>query len=295
MSAGRGRIAGAAILVLLLVWFSPARSARAEPPRGSPFDVRWEVDLPVTAVSLLVGVVPEIPGLSLKSELGPPRCGLTCDKMQINALDRTVVGNHSKTAGLVSDVFVVSNVALPIAVFDAIDVGTTRPPDGWRGYGKDAMVLAEVASVDWALNSVVKFAVRRPRPLAYDPVNFSDQERLDPEASLSFYSQHSSLSFAMATAYSYLFTLRHPRHPLVPWVWAFTEGMATATAVLRVAAGKHFWTDVITGAGVGAGLGVLIPALHRTLELPVPAWRGSVLRLLPTTMPGGGGLLLALE
>ena len=35
-------------------------------------------------------------------------------------------------------------------------------------------------------------------------------ELRDPDSLLSFYSGHSSWSFASATAHSYLFTLRHP-------------------------------------------------------------------------------------
>jgi hypothetical protein len=38
--------------------------------------------------------------------------------------------------------------------------------------------------------------------------------------------------------------------------------LAAATANLRVRAGEHFYSDVLVGALVGAGLGTAIPALH---------------------------------
>jgi membrane-associated phospholipid phosphatase len=70
------------------------------------------------------------------------------------------------------------------------------------------------------------------------------------------------MAFAMATSYSYLFTVRHPRsHFRVP-VWVGTHALATTVALLRVEAGRHFWSDVLTGAAVGMGVGLLVPWLH---------------------------------
>jgi hypothetical protein len=80
-----------ALLILLLAWIVPFHSASAEPPGGGPFDVRLDIDVPITTASLLVGLMPE----AFKGELRPPYCGLACDKTKLNALDRTVVGNHS--------------------------------------------------------------------------------------------------------------------------------------------------------------------------------------------------------
>jgi hypothetical protein len=38
--------------------------------------------------------------------------------------------------------------------------------------------------------------------------------------------------------------------------------LAGATSNLRVRAGKHFYSDVLAGAAIGTGVGVLVPALH---------------------------------
>ena len=38
--------------------------------------------------------------------------------------------------------------------------------------------------------------------------------------------------------------------------------VATGTAILRVAADRHWVTDVFVGAGLGGALGYAIPALH---------------------------------
>ncbi|AHM62811.1 membrane-associated phospholipid phosphatase [Flammeovirgaceae bacterium 311] len=50
------------------------------------------------------------------------------------------------------------------------------------------------------------------------------------------------------------------------WRWAALSGAAVipgAIAVWRYTSGKHFPTDVITGYVVGAGVGLLVPHIHR--------------------------------
>lgn len=261
----------------------PAPPAATAPPPGSPFRVDLRVDLPLTAAALVAGLMPEL----FKGELARPSCGLSCDPASVNALDRTVIGNRSPGAQVVSDVFLGAAIALPFGA-DLLDVLVTRPRDGARGLGADALVLAETFALNFLVNNVVKYAVARPRPLAYDP-QFEEEKRLDPDAALSFYSGHSSTAFAMATAYSYLFMKRHPRSRWVIPVWILSEGLAASTAFLRVHAGKHFYTDVLTGAAVGAAAGLLIPVLHHR------ALAGSAVRLAPTAYAGGVGLSLTVS
>ncbi len=261
---------------------------------GSPFAVRLPVDLPITLGAGAISLAMEL----FKNELPGPYCGLSCDASRINALDRTVVGKHSAAARTTSDVLLWSSVGLPV-VIDLIDVLASHPPDGMRGYGKDMLILAEVFVVNSALNGLVKLAFSRPRPLVYDPDQeaVSVESRSAADAALSFYSGHSSTAFSMATAYSYLFMQRHPHSKWIVPVWLIAEGLAATTAVMRVEAGKHFWTDVITGAVVGSAIGLLIPVLHRkALPTGVPAF-ASQLRFSATPMISSdrAGLVLTIE
>jgi undecaprenyl-diphosphatase len=104
---------------------------------------------------------------------------------------------------------------------------------------------------------------------------------------MSFFSGHTSLAFSMATAYSYLFARRHPDSPLVVPVWLGAHLLAGTTAVLRVEAGQHFWTDVLAGAAVGSAIGYLVPWLHtrRDDDIPLPG----NLMVLPSFHPQGFG------
>jgi len=189
-----------------------------------------------------------------------PWCGLNCDKDNINSLDRYVVGKYSRSADVFSNIGMGAADALPY-VLTTLDVLISHPQDGWSGWAKDTLVLAETLSITLASNNLLRYVVRRPRPLVYND-EVDDNTRLLPDSSLSFPSGHTSSSFAMATAYSFTFMHRHPDSPLVIPVWVATLGLAAAVGVARTEAGEHFYTDVIGGAVLGTGLGLLIPYLH---------------------------------
>lgn len=292
------RLAG--MLAVALGGGGPARAQSwllpTEPAREGPIQVNLAVDLPVTVGAGLIAL-----GIELaKPELPGPYCGLMCSTASINALDRSVVGNHSLLAKSASDGLVAAQMALPVIadLADALGSAAAHRYPGWqrdamKRHGESVVVLAETLGLNLLLNGVVKMAVRRPRPLVYDPA-VPGSDRLAPDASQSFYSQHASTAFAMATAYSTLLTLRHPDLPgvYVP-IWILSEGAALATALLRVEAGKHFYTDVLVGAAVGAAIGVAVPMLHRR-KLRLPMGLGA-LRMAPMLLPDGAGLALVLR
>ncbi|MDB4987793.1 MAG: hypothetical protein JWN04_2971, partial [Myxococcaceae bacterium] len=47
-----------------------------------------------------------------------------------------------------------------------------------------------------------------------------------------------------------------------PLIWALGVPLAALTGYLRLAADKHYFTDVLTGALVGSAVGFLVPWLH---------------------------------
>jgi len=263
---------------------------------GSPLAANLWLDLPV-----VLGLGSVLLGAQLSdSQLPPPSCAPLCDSQTVNALDRVSIGWHSKPARTASDILIGINIALPL-VLDLIDVAASRPPDAVRGYLQDVLILGEVFVVNAGINTLIKYAVRRPRPFLYDAdmSAFSPEDRADADSGMSFYSQHSSSAFAMATAGSYLFTLRHPNSKWVIPVWLFSEALAATTASMRVLAGKHFISDVLVGAVMGSAVGLLIPYLHRRAlpaALAARAGRfGQDLRIsaAPMLTLDGGGLVLS--
>lgn len=231
------------------------------PPRPEdPFDAELAIDLPIIALTGSVYLATEV----IKRQLPWDGC-LECDPARLGPLDRRVLDNYVPAAAPTSDVFLYSSLVIPI-VADLGDVLGHRT--GLRGWGKDVAVLVETATVNAALNSAVKFAVGRPRPFSYG-LDGSGRDPTAGDARLSFYSGHTSTTFAMATAYGYLFTARHPRSKWVAPVWILGYAFAGTTGALRVAAGKHFWSDVIVGAIAGTAVGLAIPAAHRIGKEPL--------------------------
>ena len=177
-SAGRAELLPQPVAVAEPLGAAPAPSVApqpvAEPARGSPFTVRLAADLPLTLGAGVLALTTEL----VKSELPGPTCGTACDPAGINSLDSLGLGSHSREARTASDLLVGVNVGLPL-VADLLDVLVSRPPDGWRGYGADFLVLAEVMAVNAGLNGLVKSAVRRPRPR--QPPQASNGDRAQKE------------------------------------------------------------------------------------------------------------------
>ena len=250
---------------------APVSGARPTDPgaqgRRGPMRVRLAVDLPIIALGMSVALGIEL----VAAEQRWAGCG-SCRGAELNALDRTVLGKHDPRARTYSDIGMVALVALPFAL-DLGDVLIQRARDRSTlkrrhlgGWGRDIVVLLETFAVNYAATNLVKIAVQRPRPYSYDP----DTSVGDPQAGdarLSFFSGHTSTSFAMAAAYASLYQARHPRSRWVAPVWVLGLSLASTVAVARVEAGKHFWTDVIVGAVAGASIGLAVPALHRSERL----------------------------
>ena len=257
-------------IILLAILLFPT-AALAQDINQSPYKVTPEIEIPMT-----VGVAIAV-GIPRFLEIAPADCG-SCDIKDINSLDRTAVGYHSGSANAISNAGFIASMLIPVGAA-TLDTILTEPTDGWLGYGKDILILTETLVFNLAANNVLNLAVRRPRPLAYDTINFSEEERVAP--AYSFPSGHTSAAFAMGTAYSRLYMLRHPDSPWVAPVWIGTYSLAAITGVSRVFAGEHFWTDIMAGAGLGIATGLIVPWLHekneetRVVVLPVPYNKGA--------------------
>ena len=126
--------------------------------------------------------------------------------------------------------------------------------DGDAGAGT-RMVVSELATMGVVFG--LKNLIRRTRPYAALP----DVERrpvgatgppggIDP---FSFPSGHAAISFSVATSASLSYPEWYVIVPAMTW--------ASATALARVWHGMHFPSDIVVGAVVGAGMGILVHEL----------------------------------
>lgn len=141
----------------------------------------------------------------------------------------------------------------------------------------DAFMYAEGVGITLALTNLAKIAVRRPRPRAYQ-----EQQRLydenpacasssaaacditETDSALSFVSGHASTVATISATATYLSWARAPKGSWKPWLTMSIGLAATAwVSMERVLSGAHFPTDVIAGAMIGYGVGILVPHIHR--------------------------------
>jgi membrane-associated phospholipid phosphatase len=76
---------------------------------------------------------------------------------------------------------------------------------------------------------------------------------------VSFFSGHTTEAFALASAAGTVATMRGYRW--APVTWVFGGGLAAGTGYLRLAADRHWFTDVLVGMIVGVGIGMAVPLL----------------------------------
>ena len=152
---------------------------------------------------------------------------------------------------------------------------------------EDISAFSETMGVAVALDQVTKFIARRARPFSH---NLTLEERQTiclkandcADLSLSFFSGHSTLTFAAAFAAGTIAKERGYKSATA--AYAFGVLGAGLTAYLRVGAGKHYLSDVLLGAAVGSAVGILVPRyLH-----PIQPRRTESLLVLPVDagMPG---------
>ncbi|MDB4986911.1 MAG: hypothetical protein JWN04_2089 [Myxococcaceae bacterium] len=237
-----------ALAALTNAWPSPAR---AQPTRAFHSHAQLEVPLLVAAAS--AWIASDI----LQSKLAPRDCRW-CSR---NALDGQVrdaaVWSHPRAAAHASDALLFGVV--PLATFGGVALMAGHHPEA-NALATDMLMLSEAVVLTADLTLLTKYVFGRQRPYAYAArVDHLDVARR-PQDNLSFFSGHSSSTFSMAVAAGTIATLRG--YEQAPWVWAIGMPLAALTGYFRIAADKHYFTDVLTGALVGSAVGVLVPWLH---------------------------------
>lgn len=267
--------------------------AEARPVGRLTFQADPIADSAIIVVSLGSAGVLEL--INSTGEIRPQQIDPNFDRNQLIWLDRRSVNETPHpSAGTSSNLGL--GVAAAFAVVDPILSGL-REQNVQSGL-VDAIMYAETAALTLALTNVVKMAVRRPRPQAYldfeanagDP-NYSNSST---DSALSFFSGHASMTGALGATATYLAFTRSPG-TFRPWLTlTLATGLTTFVSVQRVRAGKHFPTDVIAGAFAGAGIGVVVPHLHRTEDVQQRrVWVGFAPEVDEDAEARGGSLTLS--
>lgn len=273
-------------LALALALSAEAAAPLAPPPGGAPHHLRWnpKVDLPVTGVALAGWLGSEY---LFKRQLAPAQCHWC----QANAFDSSVRNlfhpDPQPSAFGVAGPDLASNVVgfavLPLSMLGLDALAASQAGAFDSAFPVDAALIAEATFSALVLNQGAKFLVGRARPYTTDaPPELLATGRDPADHNLSFFSGHTTFAFSVVVAAGTIATLRGYRHA---WLtWALGLPLACTTGLLRLAADKHWASDVLVGMAIGAGLGAAIPLLLHGRDDD----SGPTVRLAPA--PGGAVL-----
>ena len=231
-------------------WLIAWAGAAAVPAPGAAQAPAYRAGWGAWAVVAGAGSLAALPEL-LHLPRGAPPCA-PCDPAGLAGIDRWVVGHDSRAAGTGS-----SFVLLGVAGGSLLASMRGLPAD--RASGNAAVMLNAFAFTSLA-TEWTKALVQRSRPILYTPQPPSAAG--DRDNRRSFPSGHTAAAFAAATSYAIMAHRQHLPHATRNDILLFA-GAATVGS-LRVAAGRHFVTDVLGGAVLGAGVGWLTARVYPT-------------------------------
>lgn len=262
---------GRQIIFFLLVLLSGAGVFSVAEP-GSHYDVSWHKDMPVTFFSALTCTF----GNYRYSQMDKPELG---DYRQVSELfpwDRPVAGRYSESADKASDWAVVLGVA-PLALAGASwGLGDASGTD----FAAYTLMFAQALALQSGVNLMVRSLEFWPRPYVYAKDGYGSgsreavekAEKAEGEAYGSFFSGHTSAAFTIAVFTGEWFSEVYPNSPYQGIVWAGALSAASLEGVLRIAAGKHYPTDVVVGALVGSGISLAVIQIHKKRDNRFSLW-----------------------
>jgi membrane-associated phospholipid phosphatase len=263
------RRALAAFALLGLAGAAALARAQTAPPRQLPYDLT--VDGTITGAAIVYWIGSE----ALRPQLAPSTCHW-CDPPGFDSSARDALRWSDTNAANITSYVTALGVA-PLAVFGldawAAHRDQAEPGAAWI----DALLISESVSVAMAMNQTVKFIVGRERPFVHALPEADKPNTAHPsDNNLSFYSGHATFTFALAAAGGTVASMR--RYRMAPCIWATGMIVAAGTAYLRIAADKHYLSDVTVGAVIGSATGFAGPYLFhhpgRLTVAPAPLEHG---------------------
>jgi membrane-associated phospholipid phosphatase len=172
----------------------------------------------------------------------------------INGFDRWAYKVYSEKAATVSDYFLYG--AMPLPLFLLFDKSIRSD------FGKVGLLYLEAMAVTGTLYGTAAMSANRYRPYAYNP-EVPMPMRQGGGAKNSFFAGHVALVATSTFFIAKVFSDYHPDSRLRPVLWSAAALATATTSYLRHRGGRHFPSDILTGAAVGTLSGILIPQFHK--------------------------------
>lgn len=192
------------------------------------------------------------------------------EKNELLPWDRPFAGRYSETADRMSDY----GSALAIAPFAIGGIALYSGNSNGKEFATFTLMLLQSIGISNGINLTLRSFEIWPRPYIYaesgDGRDLADNAK--SEAYGSFFSGHATAAFCIATFTDQWFRTAYSGSPYTSIVRATAYSLAGFESVLRVAAGKHYPSDVIVGALVGTGVSLGVLELHKNRNKRYSLW-----------------------
>lgn len=246
-----------AFLVVILCFIFQEVLAQERKSFPSPYKTTW-VDGAVSAGAIGINYW----GLRLMRDKEPVSeieleqidANLGAVREDVPWIDRWAVGNYSERAERWSDYPFYASFGLPLLFLSDHRTRAHAPQIG--------LLYLETMAITGAIFAQTNGRIERIRPSVYNPTA-GEEVRLDDKSKNAFYGGHTSATAAATFFAAKVFNDFFPDSPARPYIWAGAAVVPASVAYLRIRAGKHFISDNIFGYAIGAGVGILVPHLHK--------------------------------
>lgn len=180
------------------------------------------------------------------------------------------MGRYSETADLMSDIGSVIAVA-PLAIGGY--AWYSRASNG-KEFATFSLMFFQSVLFQSGINLATRSLEIWPRPYVYSDSKegLEAAQNAKGEAYGSFFSGHASAAFTVAVFTSEWYDQVFPNSANTGLVRALAFSLAGFESVLRVAAGKHYPTDILIGALVGTGVSYGVLTLHKNRNKKFSLW-----------------------
>jgi len=242
-------------LLLIFALFQCSFSSFAQ--NSSPYKTSAKVDIPITVAGVgLSGL-----GVYFISQKDPipeaQAITLSRSKNDVNSFDRFSAGFGSEKAKNASDIPFYGSFVAPLALLLDKDVYQNAP--------QVFLLYGETMAVTGTLFAMTAGLVNRKRPLVYG-TEAPLSTRTSKNSRNAFFAGHVAATASATFFLAKVFNDFNPDSPAKPYIWGAAASTSALVGYLRIKAGKHFLSDVITGYAIGTTVGILVPHLHKKVN-----------------------------
>ena len=218
----------------------------------SPYKTTIKADAPIILGSLGLGYL-GVNMIKNKESLTEAEV-LAKSPEDVNGFDRFSAGNFSEKADKDSYIPFYASFAAPVVML--LNKNESKKA------GQIMVLFTESMAITGAMFSLAAGSIQNSRPLVYGSAAPMEKRR-DKDSQRSFYAGHTAATATATFFLAKVFQDFNPDSKAKPFVWAAAALVPASVGYLRLRAGQHFLSDNLLGYALGAGVGILVPQLHK--------------------------------